>query len=216
MYKKITLLTFSLMVYLFTCAQITYFKAGITESFLHDKTGNSSQNYHLRTGYQIGFFAEIPLNEKINVRPSIQLSQKGFKEVEGALGTSFYWNRNFSTNYLELPINVAYRIDLNKNTFLQIGTGPVFGIGLFGKNKTILTSVDSTQHPYTQYWEGTDAFSKRFDFGWDFLVSFKLRCINIQTSYNHGFHNLLNDGDHKAKNRSFALTIGYPLKKKKY
>ena len=124
----------------------------------------------------------------------------------------FYWNRNFSTNYLELPIDAVYNFHLNKNANIQIGTGPVFGIGLFGRNKTIITISDSAQQTHTEYWVGNDAFDKRFDFGWDFLISFKCRKAIISTNYNHGLFNLLTDGEHTPKNRSFALTLGYFLK----
>ena len=215
MYKKITLFLFSMITYSLTFSQITFgIKAGATESFIHDKIGSSSENYNFRTGYQIGAFAEMPLNRNISLRPSLQLTQKGFKKVEGTLGTSFYWNRNFSTNYLELPLDAVYNFPLNQEVKIQVGTGPVFGIGLFGKNKTIITATDSTGQAHTEYWEGTDAFDKRFDFGWDFLVSLKCHRASISVNYNHGLFNVLTDGDHTAKNRSFALTLGYLLKSK--
>lgn len=215
MCKKITLLLFSILTCSLSFSQITYgIKGGVTESFLQSKVGSSSQNYNFRTGYQIGAFAEMPLNRNISLRPSLQLTQKGFKKVEGTTGTAFYWNRNFSTNYLELPLDVVYNFHLNHDAKIQVGTGPVFGIGLFGKNKTIITGSDSTGQPHTEYWEGTDAFDKRFDFGWDFLVSLKCHRASISVNYNHGLVNLLTDGDHTAKNRSFALTLGYLLKSK--
>lgn len=213
MYKKITLAFFSILTCSLSFSQITYgIKGGVTESFLQDKVGSSSQNYNFRTGYQIGAFAEMPLNRNISLRPSLQLTQKGFKKVEGTPGTAFYWNRNFSTNYLELPLDVVCNFHLNQDTKVQVGTGPVFGIGLFGKNKTIITSSDSVGQTHTEYWNGNDAFDKRFDFGWDFLISFKYHRTSISANYNHGLFNLLTDGDHTAKNRSFALTVGYFLK----
>ena len=215
MYKKTALLFLSMIIYSLTFSQITYgIKAGITESFLQDKIGSSSQNYNLRTGYQIGAFADISINTSLSLRPSLQLTEKGFKKIEGTSGTAFYWNRNFSTNYLELPIDAVYNFHLNKNANIQIGTGPVFGIGLFGRNKTIITISDSAQQTHTEYWVGNDAFDKRFDFGWDFLISFKCHRAIISANYNNGLFNLLTDGNHTAKNRSFALTFGYLLKGK--
>ncbi|HET9431785.1 MAG TPA: outer membrane beta-barrel protein [Chitinophagaceae bacterium] len=214
MYKKLNLAFLSMIIYSLTFSQINYgLKAGVTESFLQDKIGGTSQNYDLRTGFQIGAFAEIPIRKNFNLRPSLQLTQKGFKQVEGTPGTAFYWNRNFSTSYLELALDVVYNFHLNKSAAIQIGTGPVFGIGLFGKNKTIITVSDSAQQTHTEYWVGHDAFSKTFDFGWDFLIGFKCHRISINANYNNGLFNLLNDGDHTAKNRSFALTLGYLLKK---
>jgi hypothetical protein len=154
----------------------------------------------------------MPLDTYFSFRPSLQLTQKGFKKVEGASGTSFYWNRNFSTNYFELPLDFVYNLHLNHNNKIQVGTGPVFGVGLFGKNKTIITVSDSVGQPHTEYWNGNDAFEKRFDFGWNFLISFKRHRTSISANYNHGLFNILNDHDHTAKNRSFALTLGYLLK----
>jgi hypothetical protein len=215
MYKKFTLVFLSMIICSLTFSQITYgIKAGLTESYLQDKIGSSTQNYNFRSGYQVGAFAEVPLNRDISLRPSLQLTQKGFKKVEGTPGTAFYWNRNFSTNYLELPLDVVYNFHLSQNGKIQIGTGPVFGVGLFGKNKTIITSSDSTGQTHTEYWNGNDAFDKRFDFGWDLLISFKCHKTSISANYNQGLFNILTDGDHTAKNRSFALTLGYLLKSK--
>ncbi len=196
-------------------SQITLgIKGGLTESFLQDKIGSSSENYNFRTGYQLGVFGEMPINKNISLGPSLQLTQKGFKKVEGTPESAFYWNRNFSTNYLELPLDVIYNFHLNQNAKIQLGAGPVFGIGLFGKNKTIITSGNSAGEAHTEYWNGNDAFDKRFDFGWDFLISLKCHRTIISANYNHGLINILTDGDHTAKNRSFALTLGYLLKNK--
>jgi len=213
MYKKLTLAFLSMIIYSLTFSQINYgLKAGVTESYLQDRIGGVSQNYDLRTGFQIGAFADIPIRKNFNLRSSLQLTQKGFKKVEGTPGTAFYWNRNFSTSYLELPLDAVYNFHFNNGTVLQIGSGPVFGIGLFGKNKTIITISDSAQQTHTEYWVGNNAFDKRFDFGWDFLIGFKCHRISINATYNYGLFNLLNDGDHTAKNRSFALTLGYLLR----
>jgi hypothetical protein len=216
MYKKFTLVFLSMMIMSSsTFSQITYgVKAGVTESFLHDKIGSFSENYNLRTGYQAGVFANVPINKNVSLRPSLQLTQKGFRKIEGTNGSSYYWNRNFWTSYLELPIDALYNFYLNERTTIQLGMGPVFGIGLFGENKTIITSGNSMQQTHMEYWVSNDAFNKRFDFGWDFLINLQYHRTSISASYNHGLTDLLDDGDHKAKNRSFALTVGYLLKSK--
>ena len=215
MYKKLSLIFSSILISSFAFSQISYgIKAGVTESFLQDKIGSTNQNYNLRTGYQAGLFAEISLSRNLSVRPALQITQKGFKKVEGTPGSAFYWKRNFLTNYLELPLDAVYNFHLNQEAKIQIGTGPVFGIGLFGKNKTTITSIDSAQQTHTEYMVGNDAFDKRFDFGWDFLISYQCHRTSISANYNCGLMNLLNDGNHTAKNRSFALTLGYLLKNK--
>lgn len=138
MYKKFTLVFISMIMYSLAFSQINYgLKAGGTESFLQDKNGNESQNYDLSTGFQIGAFTEVPILKNLNLRPSLQLTQKGFKKVEGTSGIAFYWNRNFSTTYLELPLDLVYNFHLNNNAILQMGTGPAFGIGLFGKTRLL-------------------------------------------------------------------------------
>ena len=214
MYKKLSLAFLLMTICSLTFSQINYgLKAGVTESYLQDRIGGVNENYDLRTGFQIGAFAEIPIRKNFNVRSTLQLTQKGFKKVDGTQGTAFYWNRNFSKSYVELPLDAVFNFHLDNNAVLQIGTGPVFGIGLFGKNKSIITISDSAQQPHTEYWVSNDAFDKRFDFGWDFLIGFKCHRVSINANYNYGLFNVANDGNHPAKNRSFALTLGYILKK---
>ena len=68
---------------------------------------------------------------------------------------------------------------------------------------------------HTEYWESTDVFEKRFDFGLDFLIGYKCDRISINANYNQGLLDISNAGDNSTtKNRSFALTLGYLLKKK--
>ena len=115
MYKKLSLIFSSILISSFAFSQISYgIKAGVTESFLQDKIGSTNQNYNLRTGYQAGLFAEIPLSGNLSVRPALQITQKGFKKVEGTPGSAFYWKRNFLTNYLELPLDAVYNFHLTR------------------------------------------------------------------------------------------------------
>ncbi|HEV2833495.1 MAG TPA: porin family protein [Hanamia sp.] len=211
MYKKFSLLILSMIIYSLTFAQINYgFKAGVTESFLHD---DGQGNYDFRTGFQIGVFAESPLTNSLNIRSLLQLTQKGFRAVEGNPEGRFYWNRNFYTSYLELPINLVYNFDLNRKANVFIGSGPVFSLFLFGKAKTIIRSTDQTQQTHTEYWVNTNGPDKKFDMGWEFLIGFKYSRAIISANYNHGLLNILNSESHIAKNRSFAFTLGYFLKK---
>jgi len=218
MFKKIISLLLAIIICSLSFAQIKYgFKIGATQSFVKDNFASSNQDMNLKGGFQIGATIDVIIKKNLSLCPSLQFTQKGYRAVEGNPEGPFYWSRNLSTSYLELPINVVYNVYLNKDASIFIGTGPVLGFGLFGKLKTIFVTTDSTQQVHTENSTSNQIFKnpvdKRIDLGWNFLVGLQYDRITFTANYNYGLLNIIRDGNHKSNNRSFALTVGYFMHK---
>lgn len=216
MHRRITLLSLSLGLCFLSFGQSKYgFKVGVTRSIIDESLASFYQNMNYKTGVQIGVMTNINLIKNLDLRPALQITQKGYKAVEGNIDGPFYWDRNWSTSYLEIPFDFVYNIPISKASKLFIGTGPVVGIGLFGKGKGIFKATDGAGQLHTHESSENQPFKKpgykRIDLGADFLTGIEIKRILITANYNHGLMNILNyDQDiQTTKNRSFAFTIGY-------
>ena len=215
MNNKLTLLFFTLIMCTVSSAQIQYgLKAGITHSFVREMQDDNI-HMNMKTGFQVGASADIPLAKNFCLRPSLQYTQKGYKAVLGGLEGPSYWYRNYSLNYLELAADFVYNFHVGKATRIFTGAGPVAGYGLAGKGHGILRGTNGPgqvfSQEYTTYKIFRDEGVKRFDLGVDFLTGVQFGKVAITASYNHGLVNILNydQGLQSQKNRSFALTVGY-------
>lgn len=219
MYRKITLLSLSLGLCFFSFGQSKYgLKLGITQSKI-EESSTIENDMDYKTGFQIGSMVEFNLIKNLSVRPALQISQKGFKSVAGKDEGPFYWKRDWSTTYLEIPIDVIYNLPLSKTSKFFVGTGPVLSIGLFGKGEGVIKGTDDAGQLHTQESSGNKPFKKpgykRIDLGADFLTGVEFKNFILAANYNHGLMNILNydQGIQTAKNRSFAFSIGYLISK---
>jgi len=117
MFRKTLLLLFNLGLFTLCYSQTKFgIKGGMTQSSVKEDFYLADMEYSLQTGFQIGVFAEKALTENFVFRPAFQFTQKGYKAVVGNPGGPFYWNRDLSTNYLELPLDLLYMVRLNTSS----------------------------------------------------------------------------------------------------
>lgn len=177
-----------------------------------------------QAAFGIGVLAEIPLSEKLSLRPSLNLLQKGVKlkgrgTDDGGIGTVDMKVTN-KFYYAELPIVAAWNIDL-PNSKLFFGAGPSLGVGLFGKSKATY-SINFPGFPSDTQTEEADAFKKEADEGAGFeRLDLSANAIaGVQwnngfyanAGYLHGFSNLQKSEEGSSyRNRSFQLTVGFLL-----
>jgi hypothetical protein len=84
---------------------------------------------------KIGIMAIIPLKNRWSLRPSLYYSEKGFEYCCNYYDEKYaldYYVEEF-LDYLEMPIDVAFRLPLLKHSGLSVFAGPYLGYGLKGK-----------------------------------------------------------------------------------
>lgn len=218
--KKLALSSLALALCFFSFGQIRYgLKLGVTQSKIDEGIAGSYQDMNYKTGILIGGMAEIDLVKHLDLRAGLQLTQKGFKAVEGNTEGPFYWDRNWSTSYLEIPLDVIFNVPISKTSKFLIGAGTVVSFGLSGKGNAIIKSTDGAGQLHTQESSENNPFKKpgykRIDLGADFLTGVQYKRILVTASYNYGLMNILNydQGIQTTKNRCLAFTLGYFLGK---
>ena len=175
-------------------AQIKYsLILGPNLSTFEQKGGNENfQPYKtkFKLGYQVGLLADYELNTNLSIRSGAYFISKGSAfDVEG--------NNNIKLNYLEVPINLVYKI-----IRVQIFGGPYLALGLGGKAKYDYTlTVDGLnvefegENKYKPVFgkaecSATTSYFKAFDFGIKGGIGYELKSFVISIAYSLGLRNL--------------------------
>lgn len=176
--------------------------------------GDEVEDAKMKMGLQIGVITDIAFGEAISLQTGLMFSQKGYQQdIEGF--TEEY-NMKLKVNYLEIPINAVYGLQLGGNE-LQFLAGPYVGIGLFGK---ATSDADGSEDVDIQFVNDNadvddDKFGiKRFDVGLNVGAGYKINNIQIQANYGLGLSNLAPDmdgesPDDKVSNRVFQISVAY-------
>lgn len=212
--KKIILLSITLSLFILSYSQVNYgIKVGITRSFVKETPTVTDADNSLQTGFQLGFFLDKKITDNFVFRPSLQLTHKGYLSVAGNPGGPFYWNRNLSTTYLELPLDIIRNFNLNKTSSFYIGTGLVPGYALQGRLKAAFVATDNNQQLYTQISTDKNVFKnnsdRRFDLGWNFLIGVQSCKLTFNASYNYGISDVVKGDIQSLKNRCLVFSVGY-------
>jgi len=186
-------------------------RAGVNFQNINGKEADgSSTDYKLKTGFNIGVNAEVPIAPDFYVQPGLLFSTKGAKETSGSTDVKV------NISYLEIPINLLYKPELGDGKLL-LGVGPYFAFGIGGKVKA--GSNDQSikfKNEVTLAEYGTDPYVKRFDAGGNLLVGYEMSSklsfqLNAQlgmTKINPKITGVSGDKT-KYHNTGFGISVGY-------
>lgn len=192
-------------------AQSTTFgiRAGVNFQNINGKDiyGKKLDN-NLKTGFNIGVNAEIPVAPDFYVQPGVLFTTKGTKDTADTK-----WN----ISYIEVPINFLYKPELGDGKLI-LGIGPYIAFGVGGKVKEKNGKdwdIKYENEIKLSQW-GQAYYLKRLDFGGNLLVGYELSSklsaqLNAQlgmAKINTEFSDYPNDKT-KYKNTGFGVSLGY-------
>ncbi|MEO6669275.1 MAG: porin family protein [Ferruginibacter sp.] len=183
-----------------------------------------------KVGFLIGVLAEVPFG-KLSFRPELNFVQKGSKDGYNFSYAGFYDNdsRKRTLNYIEVPLNVTYNLEIGKTGKVFFGLGPAVAIGLSGNYKyangdKYKVKFDGLKlDDYDSPGDADNEHLKRVDVGLNVLGGFQLGMgAFAKIGYTYGFVNIdpnkdNNDAEDRStyKNRGFNICIGYMIGGKK-
>ncbi|MEO8771747.1 MAG: porin family protein [Ferruginibacter sp.] len=189
-----------------------------------------------KVGFLIGVLGEVEFG-KIAFRPELNFIQKGSKSGGYYYGIGTGSNATKRTlNYVELPLNVVYNLELGKIGKTFFGLGPNLGFGISGKDKNVYDSYNDRYVTRKIKFDGKktdpnattdDGYNhlKRTDIGLNILAGFQLEMgAFVKVGYTLGLNDIDPDKNNSDpsyrssyKNRGVSICVGYMLggKKKK-
>ena len=214
----------------------------------------ADQDYNNKSymGYSIHYFIDVPVIGNFSIQPAVGLSMKGITyeydkfttkkshrldldsykkyDVTESRGTSVTQKHNLG--YLDVPILFAYALPLSESFRVQLGVGPYFSYGLFGKfkyesDKYLTVSPDKygenkhtiTKDDYPSFGKNDDADDpkgniNRFDWGIAVQGSIYWKRLFLNVAYQKGLKSAnitdeKNEGKDKLALSNLSLGLGF-------
>ena len=127
-----------------------------------------------KVGYHVGAYADIPLYKGLYASTGLSFEMKGAKgkvkedsSLIGQLGSLINKNtqNEITMHYLQIPVNIGYRLSLTPSLSLAAQTGPYFAVALAGSQSSGIKGAITS---FNIFKEGILGLGKasRFDVGW--------------------------------------------------
>ena len=206
-----------ILTILYVNAPFAQVKIGVTaglnaSNFLESGSGTTSHDY--KAGFQAGLVADFGISDNFSIVPELLYSQRGDKsklKITDKDGKKSFTLGSLNLNYLQLPINAAYKINLGNSSKLMIFAGPYLGYGISGKIKSEAKSGSKKNNSDKIKFGSKEEEIKPFDFGVNAGIGYQFENVFFKLQYNPGFINLDNKKNHSLKNTNVAVSVGYYL-----
>lgn len=148
MKKIVTLFLLNFVIVSFSYSQLRVALIGgpssssiLEENTIPDWQTKTKPFYSNRSGLHLGFLLQVPLNRAQTVffQPEFLYQTKGNKFYKSYDTTVYrpvdtvFFSREFSTNYIEMPLNLGYRLKFGKKAGLLLAAGPYISFFYSGK-----------------------------------------------------------------------------------
>lgn len=183
--------------------------------------------YSNRNGFNVGVMADIPLgtNNRLFLQPGIFYMTKGRKyaqvyDTTAAQTDSLSMKHSFFPNYIDVPLNLTYKLPLGKKNKFFLSAGPYIGFFYTGKQITETRLVGSNNSVKFKKDEvpieaGNAIYKvKTIDYGLNARVGFELGSFLVTGYMSQGLNNFYKAPyDGTFKHRVMGISIGFWLNK---
>ncbi len=198
------------------------FKLGIQAGYNASQfigQGSNQESYHLSSinTFQAGLIAEQALSKNLFFETGLSYIQKGgYKEP-----TYFTLYKGSTTttklNYLQLPLDLAYKANLTKDVKLIVGGGFYIAAGISGTEKGTdnstgtTTTVDNKVHfTNSSAYASNSTSIKPFDLGYNFNAGIEWKKFQFTANFSRGFKSIIPlSGSTSFLNQTIGISVAY-------
>lgn len=205
----------------------SFFRAGLNLANVSITESGNIDDANMLLSLQAGIYGDIPVSDFLSVQPGLIINGKGSKTQSGNPSDANYYRATSNPWYVEIPVNVALKAPINKESKFFAGAGPYVAMGIAGKRKAegrILgvsfnreDNIEfSNDDPTTSGEEGAGfGILKRFDYGFNGIVGIEGKTAMVAVNYGLGLAKLqsgtTNNADNNNKHRVLSFMIGFRL-----
>jgi OOP family OmpA-OmpF porin len=178
--------------------------------------------YQGRTGVHVGVTADLPFKDESRFffQPSVLFTQKGSK-FNQMFDTTVSAVANIRSkqfvNYIDIPLNIVYKLPLGKKSKFMIGAGPYGSFFFNGRHEKETFSKNGAyvkeENKDLQVGNEPDAY-KVFDFGFNALAGFEFGKVFLTANYSQGLNKFFKPKDYTASqynHQVIGATLGLYL-----
>ena len=193
--------------------------------------------YSGRNGVHFGFIADLRFNESSNFyfQPGVIFFNRGRKYKspsedttvvfkvpllpDSIVNTTYFQTRKQFLNYIDIPLNIVYKLKLAKKINFIIGGGPYVSFFYNGFHQTddivVDVSLSTEENTDLPVGKGTGKY-KTLDFGVNGLAGFEFGRVFLTANYSRGLNDFYTPADYTAtnyKHEVMGATLGIFLGK---
>jgi hypothetical protein len=185
-------------------------------------------NANQLTTYQLGIVGDFHLGSIVYLQPGVLYTGKGTKSQSGNETDFNFYRATSNPFYLEVPLNLVFKLPLSRDNKIFVGAGPYAAVGINGKNKVQgrYAGVDfnsenaikfSNDDPTTLNYEEGAGFGilKRFDYGLNGTAGIEGKSLVLGVDYGLGLAKLQSgsnsSADNNNKHRVLSIFLGFKL-----
>ena len=158
-------------------------------------------------GFHIGVGTDFEFAPNMSIQSGLFFSNKGAK-IDGEIDLENYEilaaEVTVNANYLQLPIHLAYKIDVMPGTKVVLHAGPYIAYGIAGKTKADVAGLSEKVDTFGD--DGLDL--KPFDAGLGLGVGAEFGKIILDLGWDMGLTNI-GDSYADVKTQNAYLSVGY-------
>ena len=179
--------------------------------------GSNLSDKNIKPGYHVGIGLDLEFLADVSFQTGMYFTSKGAEYTTNipVIGDVEY---NVTANYIQLPIHMAYKIDIKPGTKLFIHAGPYFAYGI-GGTRSIESKYTADLYKFFGEQE-VNTFDKNFgykpfDIGVGLGIGAEFGVMVIDLGWDMGLKNIARNIESmqvykpNKKNQSAYLSIGY-------
>ena len=194
---KLSLLIAFLGMFSFVGAQTTSYnvKGGLNMSNVY---GDNLEDAKMKLGFHAGFGADIGFTPNVFLQTGLYYTVKGAKTDSDA-----DIKVTGDANYLQLPVHLAYKLDVAPGTKIVLHAGPYVAYGIGGKVKYGSEKIN--------IFDKNTGLFKPFDVGAGIGVGAEFGKILVDLGWDMGLIDIAREGEGngKVKNQNAYISLGY-------
>jgi hypothetical protein len=198
------------------------------------KAGNS--DFRSKSGFKVAFLLECPISDNIFIVPEFVFTQRGvsqdwfrnFTLTDSIFDENNEFDRISTTfvqrkgkdveniNYLQMPVNVMYKIQITSDVKFSFFLGAYIGYALSGKVTSNIVDYNTKERQMTKHqWHTSDNIKfgsgekeyKKFDMGLNVGAALEYADFFLSLQYNKG---IIDKFNHKyySKNNNIGISLG--------
>jgi hypothetical protein len=155
-----------------------------------------------KIGFNIGLAADIDFAPNVGLQTGLFFSTKGFKYESGSLE----YTENL--NYLQLPVHLAYKVDVTPGTRVILHAGPYAAYGVGGNREAKAGNLSGIWDVDKIFGDAAGQY-KPFDAGLGLGVGAEFGAFLVDLGWDMGLVNISNRDNGNVKNQNAYLSVGY-------
>ncbi|PZF73111.1 porin family protein [Taibaiella soli] len=194
-------------------------EAGINFTDIWLKANGNKYSSSMSPGLKIGGVVDFGFNKLISFQPGLFFTQKGATTTLASYNSSGAYvsvKRKIRMNYIEVPLNVLFKLGYSHEGHFEVGGGPYVAFAVGGKVKLKYSepATGTTQETTNSLNIGDAATDdvKSMDAGINFVGGYQWKAgVILRAQLAFGVPNILPEGnsDNHMRNWGFGVSAGY-------